>query len=74
MPDPARIILTFPKTYQFNGINFEVSPIGMPWPLRKDGEPKARAGRGFYSKIKPWLDMAPEFQEAYRTGGGTIYA
>jgi hypothetical protein len=63
------IHLCVPKLYKFQGIKFEFGHAG-PWPLKKDGEPKKRAGRKFYRGIRPGLDMAPEFREAYRVGGG----
>lgn len=62
--------MNMPKEYLFNEVSLEFSYSIGPWPLKKDGDPKARAGKRFYDSIRPWLDMAPEFQEAYRVGGG----
>lgn len=45
------IHISTPTFYQFEGWLFEYSrnkPFG-PWPCKKDLEPRARAGRKFYS-------------------------
>jgi hypothetical protein len=61
-----------PKLYNFNGIEFEFSSIG-PWPLKKDGDPKARCGKRFYDSIHQWSIMKPEEQEKHRVGGGCVF-
>lgn len=64
------IHLCTPRQYLYSGVAFEVSVTGAPWPLKLDGDPKKRAGRGFYAKIDPWLKMGREEREAFRVGGG----
>lgn len=66
------IHLNIPKSYTFNGVDFEMTYSG-PWPLKKDGDPKARAGRGFYKRIKDWCKMTDADREKYRTGGGCVW-
>lgn len=64
------IHLCMGKLYEYNGISFEVSITGQPWPLKLDGDPKKRAGRMFYDKIGPWLKMTDAERGKYRVGGG----
>lgn len=64
------IHLCIPRQYLYKGVSFEFATMVGPWPLKKDGEPRARAGRGFYAKIGPWLKMTREEQEKFRVGGG----
>jgi hypothetical protein len=67
------IHLNTPKLYEFNGISFEFSYSIGPWPLKKDGDPKARAGKRFYDSIHEWVHSTPEDQEKYRVGGGSQF-
>lgn len=64
------IHLCIPRQYLYEGTSFEVAITGMPWPLKQDGDPRKRAGRGFYAKIGPWLKMTPGAKEAYRVENG----
>lgn len=64
------IHLCGPRIYEFDGVGFEFGYSTGPWPLKKDGDPRARAGRGFYKRIGPWLKMADPQREVYRVGGG----
>lgn len=57
-----------PRVYEYKCVVFEVSGYAGPWPLRKDGEPKKRAGDKFYSLYAEW-DALPD-KESYRVGGG----
>ena len=61
-----------PKVYEFEGVSFEFSPIIGPWPLKKDGEPKVRAGKKFYDFYKRFAALSVDEQEKFRTGGGCI--
>ena len=38
-------IICSPRVYEFKGWTFEVNSASGPWPLRKDGELRARAVR-----------------------------
>ena len=59
-----------PPVYQYKGWLFEYSMMGGPWPLRKDGELRKRAGREFYRIFEEWHDQ-PD-REQYRVGGGCV--
>ena len=61
-----------PRVYEFEGVPFEFSPMIGPWPLKKDGEPKARAGNKFYAFYKRFAALPVDEQEKHRTGGGCI--
>lgn len=41
--------LCSPPMYTFDGVTFEFGQMTGPWPLRKDGELRKRAGRGFFA-------------------------
>ena len=62
------IHITFAVFYEFNGWKFEYDrrkPFG-PWPVKNDFEPRARAGKKFYSMFAEFYDMPIEQQEKYR--------
>ena len=61
-----------PREYEFEGVAFEFSPMIGPWPLKKDGEPKARAGKKFYELYKRFSALPESEREKHRTGGGCI--
>ena len=59
------------STYKYKGWYFESSHYQY-WPLKKDGEPRLRAGDKFWSVLAEFLDLSEESQEEFRTGGGCI--
>jgi len=59
-----------PRVYEFDGWLFEVHHYGGPWPLRKDGTPRARASRTFWRIWERFDALPKEEQERYRVGGG----
>lgn len=64
----AIIHISFPCFYEFQGWKFEYSrtkPFG-PWPLKKDFEPRARAGRKFYRMFEQFSDLTVKQQEEFR--------
>ena len=65
--------LSMPKTYTFNGVEFECGYMTGPWPLKKDGDPRKRAGLGFYKRIEKWSKMSEADREKHRTGGGHVW-
>ena len=65
-------ILCRPKLYEFEGVRFEVSITGEPFPLKKDGEPMQRAGKKFYELYNRFDAMTPEEKESHRIGGGCM--
>lgn len=66
----AMIHLCIPRQYLYNGVSFDVTITGQPWPVKVDGDPKSRAGRVFYAKIGPWIKMTYADRERFRVGGG----
>ncbi len=56
-----------PKLYEYDGWFFEHGYCG-PWPLKKNGDPRERAGRVFYKMVEKWL--AEKDPESFRVGGG----
>lgn len=57
-----------PRVYKYKGVVFEVNAYSGPWPLKKDGNPRARAGNRFYDLYAEW-DGLPD-KESHRIGGG----
>ena len=57
--------------YKYEGWIFEYGHTGC-WPLRKNFEPRKRAGRKFYSMLKAFMDLPEDEQKTYRVGGGCI--
>ena len=60
-----------PPLYEFEGWFFEYSPH-ICWPLRKDGEPRKRAGDKFYDMLDRFFAQSQKEQDACRVGGGCI--
>jgi len=58
-----------PRVYEYGGWVFEFGYCG-PWPLKKDGELRARMGRKFLSDIGAFFGMTREEKAEYRVGGG----
>lgn len=54
--------------YEFEGWKFEYDrrkPFG-PWPLKNNLEPRARAGRKFYSMFGRFIELPETEQEKHR--------
>ena len=58
--------------YEFEGITFEYPAYAGPWPLKKNGDPKQRAGRKFYALVRRFEKMPDEEQEKHRVYGGCV--
>ena len=61
-----------PPVYSYRGWLFEVHGWSGPWPLRKDGEPRARAGRRFWTVWSEWEGLTDDEQKRTRVGGGCV--
>lgn len=62
------VFLDGPRLYRYEGWDFEVHGYHGPWPLRQDGELRARAGRKFWGM---WTRFEKEAdREQFRVGGG----
>ena len=57
------------KVYEFDGWTFEDSYCG-PWPHKKDGELRKRAGRRFWAVYYAWSKLPEAEREKFRIGGG----
>ena len=67
MSDPI-IHITWQVCYRYKGWLFEYhrnKPFG-PWPLRKDFEPRQKAGKVFYDMFEEFNDLSEAHQEMFR--------
>ena len=70
MTNNVFVHIAFVDVYRFAGWDFEwrrTRPIS-PWPLKKDGEPRSRAGLKFYKDISPFLNMSDKEQDKFLIG------
>jgi hypothetical protein len=58
--------------YKYKGWFFEYKPHTGAWPLRKDGEPRKRAGDVFWCVLSEFLDIPESERKYYRVSGGCI--
>jgi len=61
-----------PIIYEYKGWTFEVSSTSGPWPLRKNGELRARAGMKFWKVFSEWQDLSGGEKQKTRVGGGCV--
>jgi len=61
------------SVYEFGGWRFEYHVYTGPWPLRKDGELRARAGRKFYSMWERFSNLTTAEQRKCRVRKGGCY-
>jgi len=61
-----------PRLYKSEGWFFEVNPACGPWPLKKDGELRERAGRKFYNMYSRFDKLSRKEKLNFRVGGGCI--
>lgn len=62
------IHLSIQKVYKFEGWLIEYDrnkPFG-PWPLKKDGGPRERAGKVFFDVFSRFLELSEDEQEKLR--------
>lgn len=57
--------------YEYKGWTFEMTYSGQ-WPLRKDGELRARAGRKFWAVYSEWESLPDDEKQKTRVGGGCV--
>ena len=58
--------------YEYKGWTFEDSMHSGPWPLRRDGELRTRAGRVFWRVFSEWQDLPDDEKKRTRVGGGCV--
>jgi hypothetical protein len=61
-----------PRLYEFGGWFFEVNAACGPWPLKKNGDPRARAGNKFWHVFADFDKLSKAKKNRYRVGGGCI--
>jgi len=61
-----------PRIYEFEGWCFEWHACSGPWPMKKDGELRKRAGRTFYNMVERFCKLSKADREKYRVGGGCV--
>lgn len=59
------------RIYKFGKWTFEYGHGGC-WPLKKNGDPRARAGKKFYADLAEFFTLSDKYKEAYRIGGGCV--
>ena len=64
--------LCSPRIYEYRGWLWEYSMYSGPWPLRKDGELRKRAGRKFWKMWSEWQDLPDDEKQKTRVGGGCV--
>lgn len=58
------------RRYRFNGWYFEWHSFCGPHPLKKDGDPRVRAGKKFFADIEELISMNDEDRMKHCVGGG----
>jgi hypothetical protein len=68
----STVFLCSARRYCFEGWTFEGSAgrNGFPWPLKKNGDPKEKAGRQFFQMLKRFDALPKAEKETHRMGGG----
>ena len=61
-----------PRIYEFGGWLFEVNACCGPWPLKKNGDPRERAGMVFWKIFEKFDKLSKEDKRKHRVGGGCI--
>ena len=56
--------------YEFEGWTFEYGYTGGPWPLKKNGELRKKAGRKFWAMFYRFSKLSDDEKYAHRVGGG----
>lgn len=60
------------KIYKYKNIIFEYDQSSGPWPLKKNGDSKKRAGRKFYEIFNEFFNLSEDEQAKYKIQGGCI--
>jgi len=47
-------------TYSYEGWVFDLPKYTSPWPLKRNGDPRERAGRQFYQMVKRFEKLTKE--------------
>ena len=66
-------VVCLTPVYEYKGWIFEYSPNIGVWPLKKNLEPRKRAGKVFWGLVGEFLQLPDSQQAACRVGGGCIH-
>lgn len=58
-------IMCSSSQFEFEGWYFEFHRYCGPWPLKKNGDPRKRAGNKFYKMYDKFSKLSPKQQEKY---------
>jgi len=72
MCQPATGFICGPRLYEYDGWFFEEHAYCGPWPLKKNDDPRERAGRVFWKMWAKFDKLSKEEKLKYRVGGGCI--
>ena len=65
------IIMCSARRYSFEGWTFDDESMGgSPWPLKKNGDPRERAGRQFYQMFDRFKCLTKKEKKKHLLGGG----
>ena len=64
--------ICFAPIYEYKGWLFEYKQYMGAWPLKKDGEPRKRAGNRFWSILSEWMALPDDEQKQTRVSGGCM--
>lgn len=67
----STVFLCGPRMYSFEGWTFEdADMMAGPWPLKQNGDPRAKAGRQFYQMWTRFDALTESERATCRVGGG----
>jgi hypothetical protein len=58
------------RRYKYKGIVVEITGIGGPWALKRNGDPYERLPAHVSVKLDEFLALPQEERDIYRAGGG----
>lgn len=61
-----------PRIYEYKGVEFEVHAWCGPCPLKKNGDPKIRIPKSFWTLWEEFSKLPKDEQEKFRLGGGCV--
>lgn len=68
-----RVIICTTPAYKYKGWLFEYKPNIGAWPLKKDGEPRKRAGMVFWETFQEFYELSDEVKKQHRISGGCLH-
>ena len=65
--------ICMPTIYDYDGWFFEHSKYMGFWPLKKNGDPRKRAGDKFYKMLTKFLKLSDKKKKELKISGGCIH-